>query len=438
MKNHSFGAVMLVMLAAIAFSACSSVSAESGPSVPASGVPSADNDGGPCIASCAGNCGGPDGCGGTCAPTCASGTSCLPPVFKVCGTCIPSCTGKCGGPDGCGGTCDLTCTGGNGCLPPGYTACGACTTSCTGKCGGPDGCGGTCTPTCASGQACPAPAYAQCTNTGPVGPHGGTVNLLKFGITGDTRPPNSGPLTASNTYPTMVMNTIVDQMAVHAVQFGLDLGDHMYSNSRTNLPLATQEMNLYLGSVGRLGKTWFMTQGNHECYGGGCFAGSTNGDHVAFMTALAPISSTPYYTFDVTTSLGLATFVIIADESYDHTQATWLAQTLATADSKAKYTIVVRHHPEGDTSVSTNAAEMQVVRQHKFALFLTGHNHLYKHMTVDNGRDIILGTGGAPLIAGGSFHGYAIIEQQTTGHLAVTVYDINSATPVDTWSVGPN
>ena len=45
-----------------------------------------------------------------------------------------------------------------------------------------------------------------------------------------------------------------------------------------------------------------MTQGNHECYGGGCYAGSTNGDHVAFMTALAPISSTPYYTFDVTTS----------------------------------------------------------------------------------------------------------------------------------------
>jgi hypothetical protein len=273
---------------------------------------------------------------------------------------------------------------------------------------------------------------------GAVGPHGGTVGLLRFGFTGDTRPPSSGPLSASNPYPTAIISTIADQMKAHAVQFGLDVGDHMYSSSRTNLALATQEMNLYLSSVARLGATWFMTQGNHECYGGGCYAGSTNGDHVAFMHALAPISSTPYYTFDVTTSLGLVTFVIVADMSYDTAEATWLEKTLATADSKAKYTIVVRHHPAGDSSVATNQAEMQVIRSHKFALFLTGHNHLYKHPTVDNGRDIILGTGGAPLIAGGSFHGYAIVDQQPSGKLAVTVYDINSATPVDTWSVGPN
>ena len=425
-----------VMLAAIVFSACSSYTAESGSSVQSPGTSS--GDGGSCSPTCSGKCGGSDGCGGVCATTCTGGTSCLPPVYTVCATCVPSCTGKCGGPDGCGGTCALTCSNGDGCLPAAYTTCGSCTPSCTGKCGGPDGCGSTCAPTCASGQACSAPDYTQCTNTGPVGPHGGTVDLLHFGITGDTRPPNSGPMTASNPYPTMVMNSIVDQMNVHAVQFGLDLGDHMYSSSRTNLPLATQEMNLYLSSVSRLGKIWFMTQGNHECYGGACYAGSTNGDYVAFMNALAPISSTPYYTFDVTTSLGLATFVIIADMSYDSVEATWLEQTLANADLKANYTIVVRHHPEGDSSVSTNQAEMQVVRQHKFSLFLSGHNHLYKHMTVDGGRDIILGTGGAPLIAGGAFYGYAIIDQQTSGQLVVTVYDINSATPVDTWSVGPN
>ena len=38
----------------------------------------------------------------------------------------------------------------------------------------------------------------------------------------------------------------------------------------TDLPLATQEMGLFMNAVSRLGKTWFMTQGNHECYGGGC------------------------------------------------------------------------------------------------------------------------------------------------------------------------
>jgi hypothetical protein len=264
------------------------------------------------------------------------------------------------------------------------------------------------------------------------------VNLLHFGITGDTRPPNSGPLGASNPYPSSVIGTIASQMKGHAVQFGLDLGDHMYSNSRTDLALATQEMNLYLTAVSGLGATWFLTQGNHECYGGGCYAGSTNGDFVAFMNALAPISSTPYYTFDVTTTLGIATFVVVADMSYDSSEAAWLESTLAAADSKAKYTIVVRHHPPSDTSVPTNTTEMDVIRSHKFALLLTGHNHLYKHPTTDNGRDIILGTGGAPLIVGGSFYGYAIIDQQTNGHLTVSVYDINSPSPLDTWSVGPN
>jgi len=58
-------------------------------------------------------------------------------------------------------------------------------------------------------------------------------------------------------------------------------------------------------------------------------------------------------------------------------------------------------------------------------------------MTVDRGRDIILGTGGAPLIAGGAFYGYAIVEQQASGPLVVTVYDINSSNPVDSWSVPP-
>src|SRR5581483_9528742 len=115
-----------------------------------------------------------------------------------------------------------------------------------------------------------------------------------------------------------------------------------------------------------------------------------NANYLAFMSALAPISQSPYYSIDVNTSMGLATIVFIADNSWDSAQATWLDQTLATADSKATYTIVVRHHPEGDSSVSTNGDSMTIVRKHKFALFLTGHSHLYKHMTTDNGRDLVM------------------------------------------------
>jgi hypothetical protein len=235
-----------------------------------------------------------------------------------------------------------------------------------------------------------------------------------------------------------VISGIVAQIKARNAQFGLDLGDHMYV-CNNDLSVATAQMNLYMGAVAGFGGTWFMTQGNHECYSGPCLAGSTNANHVAFLSALAPISTTPYYTFDIQTSLGLATFVIVADNSWDSTQSTWLDQTLATADQKAKYTIVARHHPEGDSSVSTNGEIMTVIRKHKFALFLTGHSHLYKHMTTDGGRDLVLGTGGAPLIAGGAFWGYAMIDQLPSGQLQVTVYDTNNNTiPVDTWSVGPN
>jgi hypothetical protein len=111
---------------------------------------------------------------------------------------------------------------------------------------------------------------------------------------------------------------------------------------------------------------------------------------------------------------------------------------LSQTDTQATYTLVARHHPVGDSSVSTNHDSEQIVLAHKFALFLTGHSHLYKHTTSNGGRDVVLGIGGAPLIAGGAFHGYALLEQQTSGQLKVSVYDIATTTVVDTWTVGPN
>ncbi len=270
---------------------------------------------------------------------------------------------------------------------------------------------------------------------GAVGPTGGTVELLRFGITGDTRPPACEDTAG---YPTATITAIASQIKAQGAQFALDLGDHMYV-CNNDLNTATTQMGLYMNAIQSFGGTWFMTEGNHECYRGPCLAGSQNANYVAFMNELAPISKSPYYSFNIVTSRGLATFVIIADNSWDANQASWLDQTLTTADQNATYTIVARHHPPGDTSVATNSASTQIVRNHKFALFLTGHSHLYKHMTTDGGRDLVLGTGGAPLIAGGAFWGYAMINQLQNGQLQVTVYDLNnSGGPVDTWAVGPN
>jgi len=253
-------------------------------------------------------------------------------------------------------------------------------------------------------------------------------------VTGDTRPPNCGE-TAN--YPTAIINAIVDQMKAKGAQFAIDAGDHIYV-CNSDFSAATTQMNLYLQATARLGKTFFMTQGNHECYPTPCLPGSSSVNHRAYMQALAPISATPYYSFDVQTSGGLATFVIIADNSWDATQEAWLQQTLTTADSRAKYTIVVRHHPQSDSAVATNGAMMALIRTHKFALLLTGHSHYYRREAADNGRDLIVGIGGAPLVVAGAFYGYLMVEQQRTGRLQVSVYDLNTNTIVDSFSVGPN
>jgi hypothetical protein len=266
-----------------------------------------------------------------------------------------------------------------------------------------------------------------------VGPAGGKVTLLHFGLTGDTR--GSGCEDTAG-YPTDIITAVAKQFEQLGLDFALDLGDHMYV-CNNNLPVATAQMNLYMSAIKSFVGTWFMTMGNHECWATPCLAESGNANYVAYMQALAPISKSPYYTFDVTTSLGLATFVIIADNAWDQTQAAWLEQTLATADQKAKYTIIARHHPSGDTSIATNAQSLQIIQNHKYALFLTGHSHLYHHPSGDKGRDLVLGTGGAPLISGGAFHGYALVDQQGDGTLKVTVYDVANALH-DSWSVGPN
>ncbi len=268
-----------------------------------------------------------------------------------------------------------------------------------------------------------------------IGPNGGTVDKLHFALTGDTRPPACED---TGHYPTPIIEAIADAAQRKNAQFGLDLGDHMYVCNH-DLALATAQMKLYTQAVSRFSGTWFMTMGNHECFHGPCLLESTNANYVAYMNALAPVSSKPYYAFNIETSKGRATFVIIADNGWDSRQAAWLEATLAEADSKATYTIVARHHPSGDNSVPTNAESIAIVRAHKFALLLTGHDHSYKHMTTDQGRDLVIGIGGAPLIAAGSdFNGYAMIDQLADGRLQVTIFNINGDLQQDSWTVGPN
>lgn len=270
---------------------------------------------------------------------------------------------------------------------------------------------------------------------GSVGPQGGTVDRLFFGFTGDTRPAQCG-----GAYPTTVINRIFDGMKQQGVQFALDQGDHMFncSGGSSGFAAAKQQMAFYQAASARLGAPVFMTLGNHECLGYSlCNEQSygTNPNYTAFLDALSPISPKPYYRIDIQTRSGLAVFLFVADNAWDSTQEAWLTTQLTDADRRARYTFVSKHHPEGNSDNAVFPHIYDLVRQHKYTLFLTGHSHLFKRQQNDP-RALVIGCGGAPL-AGGTFWGYATAEQRSDDHIEVRIYDQATGNVMSSFEVPP-
>ena len=270
---------------------------------------------------------------------------------------------------------------------------------------------------------------------GPIGPTGGTVDHLLFGFTGDTRPEFCGMA-----YPQMIIDNIFAGMKQKGVQFAVDQGDHMFNCGFSNAAYAgaKTQMAYYASAASSLGKTVFMTMGNHECSGSTlCSLASYGGNpnYTAFMDVLAPISKKPYYRFDVTTKTGLAVFIVIADNAWDTVQKDWLTEQLTDSDQKAKYTFVSKHHPDGNSDNAAFPEIYSLVKQHKYTLFLTGHSHLYKRQPSDP-RAVVVGCGGAPL-AGSSFWGYGTAEQRADDRIYVNIYDQATGNMVDSFNVGP-
>jgi hypothetical protein len=383
-----------------------------------------------------------------CSP-CQVNTDCGEAGLAICepegasGVCLPSCIDD--------GDCDAAArctrlTGGLYCLPISGTCEGfvpqgppdaGSSDSASGTSGTSSSSGSSTGSTSSSSSGSSSGGMSTGTSTSGVGVHGGTVSMLHFLITGDTRPPACED-TAD--YPTSIMNKIADAATATHAQFALDMGDHMFVCNNHPAP-ANAQMALYMDSVHRFANPWFMTEGNHECMGsesGHCTLSSTNANYLAFMDKLAPVATKPYYEINIHTSQGLASFVFVGDNSWTTAQKTWLENTLTTADANAKYTIVVKHHPATDTSIASNATIMSIVRAHKFALLLTGHAHHYSHPSADQGREIVLGIGGAPLSGSTTYHGYALVDQKSNGNLRVTVYSLSTGLAQDTWTVPPN
>jgi hypothetical protein len=202
-----------------------------------------------------------------------------------------------------------------------------------------------------------------------------------------------------------------------------------------SLAEAKAQMALYTGAVAQGPSTWWMTMGNHECGNDtapySCFAGKGDANFTAYMAALhRPL---PYYATDVQTSQGKARFVVVADDAWDGAQADWLESTLATADSTARYTIVVRHHPVTGSRTG-NPRIVQAIARHQYSLVLTAHSHLYAHEPgAFDGRSVVVGLGGAPTAAQ---TGFGTVLQNPDGSLTFVRRDANG-NPIDVpWTVG--
>jgi hypothetical protein len=265
--------------------------------------------------------------------------------------------------------------------------------------------------------------------TGTVGAGGGTVDRLWFATTGDTRP---GSCDATEQYPKAAMTQIAKAMKALRVQFAVDLGDHMYVCNQNDAE-AVEQMGFYMTAIAEGPSTFWMTMGNHECGSYSCTVGGAHdANFSAYMAALKrPL---PYYFNDVQTAQGKARFVLIADDSWNAAQKAWLESTLAEADTKAKYTIVARHHPVSGTRTG-NPEILTILGKHKYTLLLTAHSHTYAHdPTQWNGRSVIVGLGGA---AGNFQPGFGTVLQNADGTLTFVLRDANGNPLGAPWSVSP-
>lgn len=260
---------------------------------------------------------------------------------------------------------------------------------------------------------------------------GGTVDLLDFVTTGDTRPPNCDQTSA---YPKEIIQKEVAQMAKLPSQFAADTGDHLNACIQSKSSIATQ-LGYYGDAVKQYPHPWFMGMGNHECGNAlDCNSsfGSWDANFAGYKALLADVSKQTqvYYFIDVQTRLGLVRLVWIADSYGGSGPQQWLQATLAEADTKAVSTIILKHFPltgsrQGDTWAKN------ILETHKISLVLTGHDHLYSHDPgYLDGRTVICGLGGADT----SSTGFCRVQQQPDGSWKFTRYDIDS-NALDTWSV---
>lgn len=294
-----------------------------------------------------------------------------------------------------------------------------------------------------TGSGAPVPADAYVVLDAPArpgaGPGGGLLADLRFAVVGDSRPADIDDTTA---YPTDVVRQIftdIENESPHP-DFAVTTGDYMFAS--TGGGQVDRQLDLYLGARAAFTGTVYPTMGNHECTGAtssNCGPGLADGmtaNYWGFLDRmLGPIGETrPYFAerFAAQDGSWTAKFVFVAANSWNAAQAAWLDLVLG---EPTTYTFVVRHEPHYSDPAPGVDPSQQILARHPLTMLLTGHTHSYIHYPAY--RELVVGTGGAPLTAGYDY-GYVIVARRADGALAVSSYDYATHAVVEQFAVMPD
>ena len=289
------------------------------------------------------------------------------------------------------------------------------------------------------------------TITGTIGPQGGSVSSLVFGVVGDTRPQNEGD-TAN--YPTQDITWIYQNIMASSPrpQFVIGTGDYAYCSgsdcAAQTADYITAAKQYYPG-----GGQIFLAMGNHECNGytsSNCApdapadgATSSEPNYTNFFNVLntfginstsQPTLSTgvPYYEVDVSSSDSTnpwtAKFVMIAANAWDSGQSSWLTSVM---QKQTTYTFVVRHESYQDDGAANSdlpgdqGASDAIIQQYPYTLLLVGHTHEYAQSSSGSGQvELIVGNGGAETSGP---PGYVICAMVSGGNISCQPYAAGSS-----------
>ena len=271
-----------------------------------------------------------------------------------------------------------------------------------------------------------------------IGPDGGTVTLLKFGVFGDSRPAHHNA--SASDFPSAVVTEIVAGMTAKRVQIIFGVGDWQECDQSAECSRGDLGALLAAEAAGGFKGTILNMMGNHDCASGYDAAecpleNETENVSQYMQMVLAPVGkSHSYFDLNVETSKGKAHFIVASPSAWSDNQQSWLNGVSA---QPADYTFYLQHQPQADPTCpgAKPAYDTMKAANPNTTLYMYGHVHEYKHYAGIN--EFIIGNGGAP---SPPWYGYAIVEQLSNGNIQVTVYQATGTgndPQMDQWTVTP-